>query len=94
MKKGRMFTDNTGLNYIEDRDIGELKKMRQTLGKTPEEWPIKEVTADFTITNDPQGRIFEESSQANEVIYQLQNDTFQLQSIEYLSDPQPEGLND
>jgi len=86
MIKYRLTFDAGG--YVEDRDLEVLKEMRNVSSGT-----ILELQRDYTITNDPELRIFSESDAADEVVQQLRSDTFQVTSVEYATDPQPEDLN-
>ena len=94
MKKFRLITSANGLNYTEDFDAEVLKAMRIAAGKSSAEWPIKEVTLEYTITNDPQGRVFEDYDSLQVEINILREEAYQPQMAEYFSDPQPAGLND
>ena len=74
--------------YMEDRDLEVLKEVRLMSYGT-----IVQLQSNFTITNDPEMRIFNESDDVDEVLQTLRSDTFQKDSITFATNPQPAGLN-
>jgi len=73
---------------MEDRELEVLKEVRLLSAGT-----IVQLQSNFTITNDPEMRVFNESDDVDEVLQALRSDTFQKDSITFATVPQPAGLN-
>lgn len=88
----RLQMSASGLAYIEDYDLELLRNMRQTAGKTPEEWPIIPLDIKFIITNDPQLRQFDDIDEAQTECNRLATETFELTFTKTIISPPPDGF--
>jgi len=80
-------TFNAG-GYSESDDLQQLKDM-QVISPGP----IVAFKRSWAVTNDPQMREFDNTDEADAAILQLGAEQFQLSHIDFMDDPQPEGLN-